>query len=443
MDPRSLAALMIISGVECSLLFFVAGLGGRRAAPSGPMGAAARATPAARPALYWAAGTAAHVLGMLGLMLQGSVAPWLGVLVPNMLLVLGQLLILAGIRRLTGARGAWLRYGLALAAYGILAAAFTYGFRSTQARIVLFSLAIASFYIEGAVLALERRPKSGGGFHLFLSGVFIGLSAFYLARAGFTIARPPDSIFSAGAMNIATYIVSHVGLIGWSLGLILMQQRATEAALEESAAEKALLLRELQHRVKNSLSVVASLVGLEASRAEGAELTGTLDALHDRVSAMSMLYDQLFEAGDSESADLGRYLGSVAEALFHGQGARERGVKLRLDLEPLIVDARRAAPLGLIVNELASDCLKHAFPDGRGGTVAVSLRVAAGEATLCVRDDGAGLPPGFTPGSSCGTGLRLVALLAEQAGGSFSAASDGGAVFTVRFPAAGAPAEGA
>jgi two-component sensor histidine kinase len=438
MDPRSLATLMLISGVECSLLFFVASLGGRRAPPFGPMGSAARIQPSrARPTLYWAAGTAVYVLGMFGLLLQGSVAPWLGVLVPNMLLVLGQLLILAGIRRLTGARGAWLRYGLALAAYGILAAAFTYGFRSTQARIVLFSVAIASFYIEGAVLAFARRPKSGGGFHVFLSSVFIGLSAFFLLRAGFTIVRPPDSIFSAGALNIATYIVSHVGLIGWSLGLILMQQRATEAALEESAAEKALLLRELQHRVKNSLSVVASLVGLEASRAEGAELTGTFDALHDRVSAMAMLYDQLFEAGDSESADLDRYLGSIAEALFHGQGAGERGVKLRLDLEPLTVDARRAGPLGLIVNELASDCLKHAFPDGRGGTVAVSLSVAAGEATLCVRDDGIGLPPGFTPGTSCGTGLRLVALLAEQAGGSFSAGSDGGAVFTVRFPVAG------
>lgn len=423
MDPRSLAVLMLISGVECSLLFFVAGVGGRRASPP----------------LYWAAGTAVHVLGMFGLMLQGSVAPWLGIIVPNMLLVLGQLLILAGIRRLTGARSAWLRYALALAIYGALAAAFTYGFRSIQARIVLFSLAIASFYIEGAVLALARRPKSGGGFHVFLSSVFIGLSAFYLFRAGFTIVRPPDSIFSAGAMNLATFIVSHVGLIGWSLGLILMQQRITEAALEESAAAKALLHRELQHRVKNSLSVVASLVSLEASRAEGAELTGTLDALHDRVSAMAMLYDQLFEAGDSESAELDRYLGSVAEALFQGQAAGERGVKLRLDLEPLRVDARRAVPLGLIVNELASDCLKHAFPGGRGGTVAVSLRVAAGEATLTVRDDGIGLPSGFTPGSTCGTGLRLVALLAEQAGGSFSAASEGGAVFAVSFPVAEAP----
>lgn len=441
MDPRSLAALMLISGVECSLLFFVAGLGGRRAPPSGLLGSAARIQPSRpRPALYWAAGTAVHVLGVFGLMLQGAVAPWLGVLVPNLLLVLGQLLILAGIRRLTGARGAWLRYALALALYGALAAAFTYGFRSTQARIVLFSVAIASFYVEGAVLALARRPRPGGGFHAFLSGVFFSLSAFYLLRAGVTIARPPDSIFSAGAMNIATYIVSHVGLIGWSLGLILMQQRNTESALQASADAKAVLLRELQHRVKNSLSVVASLVGLEASRAEGAELTGTLDALHDRVSAMAMLYDQLFEAGDSESSELDRYLGSVAEALFQGQGARERGVKLRLDLEPLTVDARRAVPLGLIVNELASDCLKHAFPGGRGGTVAISLRVADGEATLTVRDDGIGLPSGFTPGSSCGTGLRLVALLAEQAGGDFSAASAGGAVFTVRFPAAEAPA---
>mgnify|MGYP002777245568 CR=1 FL=1 len=419
MDPRTIAALMLVSGIECSLLFFVASLGGRHKA---------------NPAFYWAAGTAVHVLGVFGLMLQGSVAPWLSVVAPNLLLILGQLLILGGIRRLTGARAVWRRYGLILAAYGALAILFTYGFRSTPARIVLFSAAIAGFYLEGAVLALARRPRPGGGFHAFLSAVFFALSAFYLARAGVTIVRPPDSIFSVGAMNLATYIVSHVGLVGWSLGLILMQQRQTQAELARTAAEKAVLLRELQHRIKNSLSVVASLVSLESSRVGGTGTSSSLESLRDRVTAMAMLYDQLFEAGEARSAELDRYLGSVAEALFHGQGARDRGIALRLELEPLTVDARRAVPLGLIVNELASDCLKHGFPAGRGGTVTVALRARDGTATLSVRDDGVGLPPDFKPGATCGTGLRLVALLAEQAGGSFSAASEGGAAFTVRFP---------
>ena len=260
------------------------------------------------------------------------------------------------------------------------------------------------------------------------------MAGFFAARALVTVFVSPASIFSPSAMNLATYIVSHAGLIGWSLGLILLQQRRTEAHLERALREKEVLFRELQHRIKNSISVIASLVSLEASRVEDSGASAVLEGLEGRISAIASLYEHLFQSGQTDHVDLDLYLKAVVETLFSGQAARERGVRLSLEAQELRIDVRRAIPLGIIANELASDCLKHAFPEGRPGTVRVSLRAEGPAAVLEVRDDGKGLPEGFTIGSSGGLGLVLVDMLAKQVGGSFTAVSEGGSVFTVRFP---------
>lgn len=427
MDPRTIAALLLISGVECSLLFLVAGLERRRGSP--PF-----SVRHIRPALFWGSGTLANFFGILGLMMQGKIPLMFSIVMPNVLLIVGQILILAGLRRLTGARSAWRRYLIGLLLYFAVVMYFTIVKTSIQGRIIFFSLAMTAFYVEGACLAMINRPSPGGGFHAFLAGVFGMLALFYLGRTAIVIIQPVDSIFTPGFMNLATYIVSHVGLIGWSLGLILMEQRLTEIALEAAAASKAVLLRELQHRIKNSLSVVASLISLEASRSDDQAASSVLDGLYNRVSALATLYDQLLDREGSDLVELDRYLTSVVEALFKGQAALERGIALKLDLASLRISARQAVPLGLIVNELVSDCLKHGFPGGRSGTVAVSLSPVESQAILRVCDDGEGLPAGFDPDQSSGMGLPLVKLLAEQINGTFSSASESGAVFTIRFP---------
>ncbi|HOX13142.1 MAG TPA: sensor histidine kinase [Spirochaetia bacterium] len=423
MDPRTIALLMLISGVECSLLFFASGIFRKRTDGG-----------AGRPSLFWGAGTTVHVLGVLGLMTQGIVGPWFSVVFANSAIILGQLLILVGIRRLTAINPALPRYASAWLLYSAAAVVFTFVLPSTTVRIILFSAAISAFYIEAAILVLISKSWKREPLTVYLTGTFLAMAGFFAARALVTVFVSPASIFSPSAMNLATYIVSHVGLIGWSLGLILLQQRRTEADLERALREKEVLFRELQHRIKNSISVIASLVSLEASRVEDPGASAVLEGLEGRISAIASLYEHLFQSGQTDHVDLDLYLKAVVETLFSGQAARERGVRLNLEAQELRIDVRRAIPLGIIANELASDCLKHAFPEGRSGTVRVSLRAEGPSAVLEVRDDGKGLPEGFTIGSSEGLGLVLVDMLAKQVGGSFTAASEGGSVFTVKFP---------
>ncbi|HRY56446.1 MAG TPA: sensor histidine kinase [Spirochaetia bacterium] len=426
-DPRTAAILMLIGGIECSLLFFAAGAMRRKTA--------AWINP---PSLFWGIGTSIHVLGVLALLSQGRSSPWIGIIFANSAILLGQLFILAGLRRLVGASCAFRRYAASLLAYTLLAVLLTFRFPSASLRVLMFSLAVGAFYLEGAILCHRARSSVTGPITALMSIVFVLLCLFFLARAAFTVLEPQASIFSRNPFNAATFAVSNFGLIAWCLGLILMQNKRTERELERAIDEKAVLLRELQHRVKNSISVIAGLVSLESSRLEDPRAAPVLEALQGRITAIAELYDRLFRSGETELVELDAYLGAVAEGLFAGQAAVERGIALALALEALRIEAKRAVPLGLIANELLTDSLKYAFPAGRRGSVRLGLRREGGELLLEVADDGVGLPPGFAVGSGSGLGLVLAEMLAKQVGGSLAAgpSPEGGARFSVSFPEA-------
>lgn len=420
MDPRTVALVLLISGLECSLLFIASGsmrLGGRPA----------------NPALFWGVGTATHAAGVTLLMLQGAAHPLLSVVLPNVLLVAGQLLVLAGIRVVMGLGLPLFRYALGVAAYAGLTLALTFAVDSVQVRIAAFSLVLALCYGEATALVLSGKRDKPGALNAFLAFVFSLMALFFLVRAAFSLFAPPEGIFTPEFINLLTYLMSHVALIGWTLGLILLRQQHTERELKRAVDEKALLLSELQHRIKNSLAVVASLVKLEGSRSDHPGTVELFSNLHDRVAALAVLYEHLSESGQSDRVDMAIYLRSLMDALAEGQAAGARGIELRLELEPIILDMKRAVPLGIIVNELVSDCLKHAFFDGRGGLVSARLSVEGETVRLSVRDNGKGLPPAGAqkPG---GMGLMLVNLLAQQIGGSFVARTDGGALFALSFP---------
>ncbi len=427
MDPRTLVLLMIVSGCECSLLFFAAGAL-RRKTPNWDR----------PPSLFWGLGTAVNVLGVLFLFLQGRITPWIGIVLSNATLVLGQFLILIGVRRVAGRP---LLLGLHAAVWildVLLVAVFTFLFPSTQARVVLFSCVLSLSYIEGAAALLGEKPRTPGPLAPVIAVTFLLLSAFFLGRALVFVLQPRASILTPDAVNTATFLVSHVALVAWSLGLILLQNRKTERDLERAYAEKEVLFRELQHRVKNSLSVIIGLVGLESSRIEDPRMRSVLESLRGRIDAVAVLYDRLFRSGETEEVDLDLYLKNVAESLFSGHAAEEKRVSLETSLEGVRIDPKRAIPLGIIVNELLTDCLKYAFPEGRGGTVRLSLEAEGADLVLEVRDDGVGLPPGFSLESSDGFGLVLVDMLSRQVGGSLSLPPvAAGTRFMVRFPRAG------
>jgi len=202
----------------------------------------------------------------------------------------------------------------------------------------------------------------------------------------------------------------------------LSAQRAHEALQRTALREKETLLKEVYHRVKNNLQVVSSLFQLQLRRLPEGTARTVLRQCADRVRAMSLVHERLCRLDQYDAIDIGGYIGELCVSLAAAHGARERGIRIVHEVEPLALGLEAAMPLGLLLNELLCNSLKHAFPacaGAPGGTIRVRLlRTADGRGLLEVEDDGVGfgVPAGTEQPASLG--LRLVESLARQLNGS-------------------------
>ncbi|MEM1043710.1 MAG: histidine kinase dimerization/phosphoacceptor domain -containing protein [Bacteroidota bacterium] len=220
------------------------------------------------------------------------------------------------------------------------------------------------------------------------------------------------------------------------------QQKAeVEAALDRTErllAEREVLLREVHHRVKNNLQVVASLVNLQAGTLRDPAATAALRQMRARVEAMALVHRQLYGDDDLRTVDARVYLGELSE-LLHATCAADGRVRLETDVAEVDLDADTAVPLGLATAELVANAFEHAFADGHGGLVRLTLDAPSPlRCRLIVEDDGAGLPDGLSAPPAESLGLQLAADLAAQLGGRFEMERSGvlgGARFVLDFPA--------
>lgn len=213
----------------------------------------------------------------------------------------------------------------------------------------------------------------------------------------------------------------------------LAEREAADEALESSLREKEGLLKEVHHRVKNNLALIISLMRLEAGRSQQPETQAVLKQMQARIRSVVLLNEALYRTESYSRVRLADYLSQIATHLFQAQNANTGAVRLVMELQPVEVDTRHAIPCGLIVTELMTNSLKHAFPGGRSGEVRVSLeREAGGMVRLRVSDNGAGLPLDFAVRQGNSLGLQLVSDLAKQLRGALEAGP--GTAFTITFP---------
>jgi PAS domain S-box-containing protein len=223
-------------------------------------------------------------------------------------------------------------------------------------------------------------------------------------------------------------------------GLVILTVRdMTESWEQEEALRRALddkntLLKELYHRVKNNLQLIISLFNLQVrSVAPGQARQALVDAA-GRVRAMALVHERLYQSGTLSSIRLDGYVAELCEQLAGAASAAQRGIAVQVEAEPLEVGLDVAVPLGLLLNELVTNSLKHGFPDGRHGHVSVRVARVAGETVrLTVSDDGVGLPPGMSRTSLQTLGLKLVSALSEQMRARFTLDEDGGVVAALEF----------
>ena len=216
----------------------------------------------------------------------------------------------------------------------------------------------------------------------------------------------------------------------------ITERKRAEEQMKMLLEQKEMLMRELQHRVKNNLMMITSLFSLELDRTASEETKTVLQNLRDRVSSLESLYALLYRSGGVDRLRLDEYISGIMMNLMKTYSLAEKGIIIELNCDPVEVSVKAAAPLGLVLNELVTNALKHAFTGGNGGgTVMVTLKKDAEDLLLSVHDNGNGPPAGFDVEQSVGFGLRLVGMLAKQLGGVFSLIRDRGSLFTVRCPA--------
>lgn len=205
--------------------------------------------------------------------------------------------------------------------------------------------------------------------------------------------------------------------------------------LEDALEEKEILLREIHHRVKNNLQIISSLLRLQSVKSGNEEIRSLFLDSQSRVLTMALLHERLYKSETISNINLREYFQDLVRNLFYSYGVREELVGFRVETDPCIIEPERLIPCGLIINELVSNSLKYAFPEGRKGEIFVGLTTQEPtELLLTVKDNGVGLPLGFDYLKADSLGLQLVRNLSAQLRGKFELINQGGIEFRLRFP---------
>jgi PAS domain S-box-containing protein len=213
------------------------------------------------------------------------------------------------------------------------------------------------------------------------------------------------------------------------------ERRQAQEALQASLREKESLLQEIHHRVKNNLQVMTSLLRLQCQFTEDSPVRQALTVNRDRIQSMALVHEHLYQSPDLTRINLADYLRCYVPYLTRVYRKQARRIAVRTDAEDTYLDIDHAIPCGLLVNELVSNALKHAFPAGRVGEIHVGARQENGHANLSVSDDGVGLPANVDFRRPKSLGLQLVNTLVKQLNGTINLDNHRGTTFEVTFPA--------
>ena len=235
--------------------------------------------------------------------------------------------------------------------------------------------------------------------------------------------------------------ISKLELEGRSMFTVILrdvtQRVAVEQQLTASLREKEALLKEIHHRVKNNLQVVSSLLGLQSRAIADVDVRRMFEESQNRIYSMALLHETLYQSEDLSRIDFPEYVRQLADHLFKSYGVAGGRIRLRTTLEHLSLNLDAAVPCGLIINELVSNSLKYAFPEGREGEISIDLRgQPGGMARLVVADNGIGLQSEVDWTTTRSLGLRLVRSLAQQLGAKIEVRPHGGTEINLVFPAA-------
>jgi PAS domain S-box-containing protein len=207
-----------------------------------------------------------------------------------------------------------------------------------------------------------------------------------------------------------------------------------EEKLKAALGERELLLREIHHRVKNNIQVISSLLRLQSRHIEDEKALELLTESQNRIRSMALIHEGLYLSRDFARVEFSDYIARLITHLFAIYKIEFSRIRYSVDAAAIRVDINRAIPCGLIINELITNVIKHAFPEDREGAILVRMRQVQGDKyELIVKDNGVGLPEGFDPARKGALGLQIVSDLVKQLDGSIELRRDAGTEIIIRF----------
>ena len=246
------------------------------------------------------------------------------------------------------------------------------------------------------------------------------------------------SVTSYGEVSSVGFSKHDGNTISGTAGIIrdITERKIAEQVILASLKEKETLLKEIHHRVKNNLQVISSLLNLRSFYVKGASNLSFFTDCQAQIQSMAMVHEQMYQTGNFGNVAADEYIRGLCERLIETYNVSVTQVETVFDLDKISLDIDTSTILALLLNELVTNSLKHAFPDGRTGKIHIKLKRNAIDSacTLDVSDNGIGLPAYVDMQNGETLGFRLITSLVEQLSGTMELESDHGASFSISFP---------
>lgn len=213
----------------------------------------------------------------------------------------------------------------------------------------------------------------------------------------------------------------------------LEELKKSKFELQNALREKEMLLKEVHHRVKNNLMIISNLLELQSYYIQDKADLDVFRESKTRADSMALIHERLYQSTDLKSIDIGDYIRNLAADIFDTYVIDPDQINLMVNVEDIRLDTNTAIPLGLIINELLTNCLKYAFPDDKKGTITIMLNKNDDKFILIIKDDGIGFPSNLNYKNTDSLGLELVNSLTKQIDGNIELNSVDGTEFRITF----------
>jgi PAS domain S-box-containing protein len=221
--------------------------------------------------------------------------------------------------------------------------------------------------------------------------------------------------------------------VGLAIFRDITERKAFENQLLKGFQEKEMLLKEIHHRVKNNFMIISSLLNLQSQYIGDEKSLELFKESQNRARSMAIIHERLYQSSDLKRIDFGEYIRSLTHELFHTYNADHGRIKLKINVQNILLDINIAIPLGLIVNELITNSLKHAFTDGKLGKINVNFYPIDEHYEFIVKDNGIGFPEDIDFQKTNSLGLQMIKVLTSQIDGQIELDNNNGTEFKIKF----------